>query len=41
MGYVCHAVLSIWANFSIIDVPENGSVAEFLTHICKVYPHLV
>ena len=43
MGYVCHAVPSIWVCFLIIAVPQNGSVSEPFTHtsghrLCKSTP---
>ena len=34
MRYVCHVVPSIWVLkfFLFVDVPQNGSVSEFLAH---------
>ena len=32
MGCVCHVVPSIRVHSFIIDVPQNGSVSESLTH---------
>ena len=44
MGYVCHVVPLIWVRFFIIDVPQNGSVSESLTHnsghrLAKSFPN--
>ena len=35
MGYVCHVDPSIWVCFFTIEVPQNGSVSETLTHASK------
>ena len=38
MGCVCHVVPSIWVSFVlIVDVPQNGSVSESLTHTSLDY----